>query len=67
MQDVMFETLERILALSSRNCQAAALHGLGHLHHPNTVDVIDAYLTRNPSLDSGMIDYAQVAARFEVL
>lgn len=67
MQDVMFETLERILALSSENSQAAALHGLGHLHHPKTVEVIDAYLERNQHLDLGLVDYARAASRFEVL
>jgi hypothetical protein len=67
MQDVMFETLERILSLSSRDSQAAALHGLGHLHHPKTVETINAYLKRNPRLDSEMISYAEAASRFEVL
>ncbi|MBK6721932.1 MAG: hypothetical protein IPG58_01205 [Acidobacteria bacterium] len=67
MQDVMFETLERILGLSSRDSQGAALHGLGHLHHPNTVEAINAYLKRNPRLDSEMANYARAASRFEVL
>lgn len=67
MHDVMFETLERILGLSSPQCQAAALHGLGHLHHPKTVETIDAYLKRNPRLDSEMTNYARAASRFEVL
>ena len=35
MQDVMFETLARILELDSPRCQGDALHGLGHLHHPD--------------------------------
>ena len=67
MQDVMFETLERILDLRSLNCQAAALHGLGHLHHPDTAELIDSYLARNPTLDSSMKEYAKAASRFEVL
>lgn len=67
MQDVMFETLERILGLRSLNCQAAALHGLGHLHHPGTVQLIDSYFAGNPTLDSEMKEYAKAASRFEVL
>lgn len=67
MQDVMFETLERILTLASPACQGAALHGLGHLHHPQTLDVIRAYLKRNPGLDSAMVSYAEAASRFQVL
>ena len=38
MQDVMFDTLAKILELASSSCQMAALHGLGHLHHPGTAD-----------------------------
>jgi hypothetical protein len=67
MQDVIFETLERILALAYLSCQGAALHGLGHLHHPKTTELIDAYLNRNPSIDQEMKGYAKAAARFEVL
>ncbi|MBA3857498.1 MAG: hypothetical protein C0507_11375 [Cyanobacteria bacterium PR.3.49] len=40
IQDVMFETLTKILYLESEECQGAALHGLGHLRHPNTEKVI---------------------------
>ena len=65
MQDVMFETLERILALPDEACQMSALHGLGHLHHPGTQDLIGRYLQGNVSLR--LRDYAQAAARFEVL
>lgn len=65
MQDVMFETLLQILALESENCQAAALHGLGHLHHPATARVIEDYLRRHPSLTDEGRAYALIAARFE--
>jgi len=50
MQDVMFATLARILDLPSESSQAAALHGLGHLHHPETADLIQSYLNRNNAL-----------------
>ncbi len=66
MQDVMFETLERILTLPSETCQAAALHGLGHLHHPSTQAAIERYLKRS-SVSAELRNYALAAARFEVL
>lgn len=60
--DAVFETLERILRLSSVACQEAALHGLGHLVSPvgrgdvssRAVATIDAYLERegNRAIDS---------------
>lgn len=67
MQDVMFQTLARILSLDSEICQGAALHGLGHLHHPGTQELIDRYIRENPSLTKEWKDYALAAARFEVL
>ena len=66
MQDVMFETLVKILRLESANCQYAALHGLGHLHHPETREAIDAYYKLSTAED-GLRDYAEAAAKFEVL
>jgi hypothetical protein len=41
---VAFETLTEILRLDSRACQDAALHGLGHLHHPDRECVILQFL-----------------------
>jgi len=67
MQDVMFETLRSILAQDSEICHGAALHGLGHLHHPDTKQLIDVYLTQHPALKKEWRDYALAAARFEVL
>lgn len=67
LQDVMFETLEKILALRSLKCQTAALHGLGHLHHPATQQLIDLYLQRNKAIDADLRDYAIAAARFDVM
>lgn len=67
MQDIMFETLEKILALPSLECQTAALHGLGHLHHPATAQLIDQYIQRNPAIDEDLRDYALAAARFDVV
>jgi hypothetical protein len=67
MQDVMFLTLSDILALDSTICRGAALHGLGHLHHPDTDQLVQRYLRQNPALSSEARDYALAAARFEVL
>jgi hypothetical protein len=67
MQDVMFSTLENVLALPSANCQAYALHGLGHLHHPDTKSLIDRYLGNHPNIDEGLREYALAASRFEVM
>ncbi len=67
MQDTMFETLTSILNLSSPFCQRAALHGLGHLHHPDTEHLVRQYLKENPSLTNEQREYALAAARFEVL
>jgi hypothetical protein len=67
MQNVMFESLVEILAMDSEHCQDAALHGLGHLHHPATEQIIQSYLAQHPSLDKNRRDYALAAARFKVL
>ena len=67
MQDVMFETLTRILRFESETCQSAALHGLGHLRHPDTAAVIADYLEHNRDIDPELRDYALDAARFDVM
>jgi hypothetical protein len=67
IQDVMFETLSKILALNSRDCQMAALHGLSHLHHPGTPALIQDYLQRGELLDEEQRSYAEAAARFELM
>lgn len=67
MQNVMFETLVRILKLPQEHCQGAALHGLGHLHHPETDMAIQCFLTERPNIDPELKAYALSAAKFEVL
>jgi hypothetical protein len=67
MQDVMFETLGRILSLSEVSCQEAALHGLGHLHHPKTKGLIQRFLRENQGISPELKEYALAAARFEVM
>jgi hypothetical protein len=67
MQDVMFETLSRILWLNSELCRGAALHGLGHLHHPLTENLISEFLAKNPNVSNAMRSYAIAASKFEVM
>lgn len=67
MQDVIFQTLSSLLEVDSAICQGAALHGLGHLHHPETEQLIQRYLTKRPHLGKAWRDYALAAGRFEVM
>jgi hypothetical protein len=67
LQDVFFETLSRVLAIDSLACQRAALHGLGHLHHPQTNELIEGFIGEHPDLTQSQLDYARAAARFKVL
>jgi hypothetical protein len=67
LQDIFFETLSALLSLDSETCQGAALHGLGHLHHPDTPQLVEQYLQRCPALAKERKDYALAAARFEVM
>ena len=67
LQDVFFDTLSAVLQIESGTCQSAALHGLGHLHHPNTAQIVDRFIDEHPGLGDGMKEYARAASRFEVL
>lgn len=66
MQDVLFETLLTILWFNSDVCRAAALHGLSHLHHPGTEEVIRRYLDEAPFLNNDVRVMAQAAAQFKL-
>lgn len=59
IQDSMFATLCRILALNSTDCQKAALHGLGHLRHPDTEAIIRHYMEEHPELSEKERDYCE--------
>jgi len=67
LQDVFFRTLTKVLAIDSWICQGAALHGLGHLHHPDTENLIGRFIEEHPSLTKEQIAYAKAAATFQVL
>lgn len=67
LQNVFFQALAKVLAIDSWICQEAALHGLGHLHHPHSKELIERYIEENPSLTQEQKAYALAAAMFEVL
>ena len=67
MQDVIFEVLADLLQSDSEICQGAALHGLGHLHHPSTDELVQNYLRQHPTLGEEWKKYALAAARFEIM
>jgi hypothetical protein len=58
IQDVMFQTLVRILELDDDECQCAALHGLGHVQHPETKKTIAKYLRKHPDISEDLKEYA---------
>jgi hypothetical protein len=58
MQDVMFETMAEILSIDSQQCRFAALHGLHHLHHPATLELIQRYAAIFPDLKNWCNRYA---------
>jgi len=49
MIEIIFQTLSKILALDHRGCQICALHGLGHLHHPSSEQLVQRYLDEHRS------------------
>lgn len=58
MQDVMFETMAKILSIDSMECRLAALHGLSHLHHPATPQLLKQYTSIFPSLERRCEEYS---------
>lgn len=49
MLDALFETLKRILDLQHTEAQRCALHGLGHLYHPDVRETVQHYIRANKS------------------
>jgi hypothetical protein len=66
LQDIYFQTLADVLSIDSWTCQQAALHGLGHLHHPQTAELIGRFIDEHPSLTQEQKAYALAAAKFDV-
>lgn len=67
VQDVMFETLTKILYLESEECQGAALHGLGHLRHPNTEKVIRDWIATQPDLPEDDLEFAEACITGDIM
>ncbi len=67
MQDTVFAVLTDLLQSDSEVCQGAALHGLGHLHHPSTQELVETYIRQRPSIGEEWKKYALASARFEIL
>jgi hypothetical protein len=67
IQDMMFKTLKMILAIPSSACLGAALHGLGHLRHPATEQVIQDYLEKHPELADKDRKYAMACITGEIM
>lgn len=67
IQEAMLEALRRILKIDSGACQMSALHGLGHLRHPDKLGVISDFLHSNPGIDEKLRSYALSALKGEVL
>lgn len=45
--DAAFDILKQILDTKSEPCEICALHGLGHLHHPQVSSVVQSYIDQN--------------------
>ena len=67
IQDAMFSTLKKILEIDAKHCQTAALHGLGHLRHPDTEQAIKDYLRKHPGLDKNEKNYANACITGEIM
>ena len=66
IQDAMCAALTEILEIESPFCQLAALHGLGHLRHPETERTITRYLERNPGLSDEHREFALACITGEI-
>jgi hypothetical protein len=57
--DTCLQTLVHILSLPRAECQAGALHGLGHLKHAQTARVVSEYLRDQAPADPDLRRYAE--------
>ena len=58
LQQIIFETLCRILQLDSMECQKSALHGLSHLNHELSKETIRNFLDKHSTMDEELKEYA---------
>lgn len=66
IQLAMFKTCSRILEMESDAVQLSALHGMGHISHPDTPKVISDWLDRHPDIHPELRAYALKAAKGDV-
>lgn len=64
IKQVMFETLSRILQLDAPLCQIAAIHGLGHLFHPDTPQVLLSYLEKHKEPAESVANYYEAHSEY---
>jgi hypothetical protein len=67
LQQVIFDTLCKILMLENVACHFDAIHGLNHLHHPDTAMVLRNYMDKHPELDSDERTWIETCMRFEYM
>jgi hypothetical protein len=67
LQNGIFSVISKILLIKSEDCQVSALHGLGHLHHKDTEELINKFIKENEPLNNDIWEYANSAMKFEVL
>jgi hypothetical protein len=67
MQQALLELFDRLLRHPEPICHYAALHGLGHLRHPDGPRAIADYLARHPELTPEQRQYAENAMAGDVL
>jgi len=60
-RDHIFGVLQRILVVPEESCQRGALHGLGHLMHPGTAEVVDCFLATGKAVNADIAKYASAA------
>jgi len=56
-----------IRLIRTEDFAGAALHGLRHLHHPSTHELVQSYIRQHPSLGEEWKKYALAVARFEIM
>jgi hypothetical protein len=61
--ETCLQTLVHILSLPQVECQAAALHGLGHLKHAQTARIVSEYLRDQAPTDPDLRRYAERVCR----
>lgn len=64
---IIFETLTQILQLDALHCQKSALHGLNHLRHPDTKQIIMTFLEAHPELSKNDRQYALYAIEGQLM